>query len=149
VAPGQRLKVPGEPPADLAARSQNAFTETGAQSLNLTVAQQGTNSLRSTLGAELAGELPLGGESKLGLALRLGWLHEFDDTRRPISAAFAGAPGNGFTVYGATPVRDAAVLGFQASTAISDGTSLYLRYDGEVGGGSDNHAINIGLRMSW
>jgi hypothetical protein len=24
-----------------------------------------------------------------------------------------------------------------------------LRYDGGVGGGTDNHAINIGLRMSW
>jgi uncharacterized protein with beta-barrel porin domain len=64
-------------------------------------------------------------------------------------AAFAGAPGNGFTVYGATPARDAAVLGFQASTAVAQAISLYLRYDGEVGGGTDNHALNLGLRMSW
>ena len=85
----------------------------------------------------------------MSLALRLGWLHEFDDTSRPISAAFAGAPGNSFTVYGATPPRDSAVLGFQASTAIADATSVYLRYDGEVGGGTDNHAINLGLRVSW
>ena len=35
--------------------TQNAFTETGAQSLNLTVAQQTTNSLRSVLGAQLGG----------------------------------------------------------------------------------------------
>lgn len=56
------------------------------------------------------GELPLGGGSKLALALRLGRLHEFDDTSRPISAAFAGAPGNGFTVYGATTARSAAAL---------------------------------------
>ena len=52
------------------------------------------------IAAELAGELPLGSASKLALALRLGWLHEYDDTSRPISAAFAGAPSNGFTVYG-------------------------------------------------
>jgi outer membrane autotransporter protein len=129
--------------------TQNAFSESGANSLSLDVAQQGTNSLRSTLGAELAGELPLGGERKLGLALRLGWLHEFDDTRRPISAAFAGAPGNAFTVYGATPARDSAVVGFSASTAIAQATQLYLRYDGEVGGGTDNHAIIAGLRMTW
>jgi outer membrane autotransporter protein len=129
--------------------TQNAFSESGANSLSLDVAQQGTNSLRSTLGAELAGELPLGGERKLGLALRLGWLHEFDDTRRPISAAFAGAPGNAFTVYGATPARDSAVVGFSASTAIAQATSVYLRYDGEVGGGTDNHAIIAGLRMTW
>jgi fibronectin-binding autotransporter adhesin len=129
--------------------TQNAFSEGGANSLSLDVAQQVTNSLRSTLGAELAGELPLGGERKLGLALRLGWLHEFYDTRRPISAAFAGAPGNAFTAYGATPARDSAVLGFQASTTIAQATSVYLRYDGEVGGGTDNHAIIAGLRMTW
>ena len=129
--------------------TQNAFSESGANSLSLNVAQQGTSSLRSTIGAELAGELPLGSQSKLALALRLGWLHEYDDTSRPISAAFAGAPGNSFTVYGATPSRDSAVLGFQASTNVADATSIYLRYDGEVGSGTDNHAINLGLRVSW
>jgi outer membrane autotransporter protein len=51
--------------------TQNASSESGANSPSLNVAQQGTNSLRSTIGAELAGELPLGGESKLALALRL------------------------------------------------------------------------------
>ena len=39
-------------------------------------------------------------------ALRLGWLHEYADTGRPMTAAFAGAPSNAFTVYGATPQRD-------------------------------------------
>ena len=57
----------------------------------------------------------------LDLALRLGWQHEFADTGRPITAAFAGAPANAFTVYGATPQRDCAVIGFSASTAIADG----------------------------
>ena len=79
----------------------------------------------------------------------MGWLQEFDDTSWPISAAFVGAPGNGLTVCGATPARDSAVLGFQASTAIAEATSIYLRYDGEVGGGTDNHAIIAGLRMTW
>ena len=64
-------------------------------------------------------------------------------------AAFAAAPGNGFTVYGATPARDSAVLGFQASTNVADLASVYLRYDGEVGSGTDNHAVSLGLRVSW
>ena len=36
-----------------------------------------------------------------------------------------------------------------ASTAIAQNTSLYLRYDGEIGTGTDNHALSAGLRMSW
>jgi uncharacterized protein with beta-barrel porin domain len=59
------------------------------------------------------------------------------------------APANGFTVYGATPARDSAVIGFQASTAIAEAKTLYLRYDGEVGSGTDNHAVSLGLRVSW
>jgi len=129
--------------------TQNAFSESGAQSLSLNVAQQTTNSQRTTIGADLASSIGLGNERKLDLAVRLGWQHEFADTGRPITAAFAGAPGNAFTVFGATPARDSAVVGLQASTTIAAATQAYLRYDGEVGGGTDNHALNVGLRMSW
>jgi outer membrane autotransporter protein len=129
--------------------TQNAFSESGAQSLSLNVAQQTTNSLRTTIGADLGGSIGLGNERKLDLAIRLGWQHEFADTGRPITAAFAGAPGNSFTVFGATPAHDSAVVGLQATTNIAAATQVYLRYDGGVGGGTDNHALNVGVRFGW
>ena len=52
-------------------------------------------------------------------------------------------------MFGATPARDAAVVGLQAMTNIAAATQVYLRYDGGVGGGTDNHALMGGLRMSW
>jgi uncharacterized protein with beta-barrel porin domain len=76
-------------------------------------------------------------------------MHEFADVARPITAAFAGAPGNSFTVFGATPLRNAAVVGLQATTTIAAATQIYLRYDGEIATGTDNHALNVGVRMSW
>jgi outer membrane autotransporter protein len=129
--------------------TQNGFSESGAQSLSLDVSAQTTRSLRTTFGAELAGAVPLGNERRLDLALRLGWQHEFADTARPITAAFAGAPSASFTVYGATPQRDAAVLSFSARTNIGETTQLYLRYDGQLASGSNNHALNAGVRLSW
>ena len=129
--------------------TQNAFTEAGAQSLNLNVAQQTTNSLRTVLGADLAGGIGLGNERKLDLALRLGWMHEFAYTGRPITAAFSGGPAAAFTVYAAAPQRDSAVIGFSAGTAVTDAAQIYLRYDGAVGGGTDNHMLNLGVRFSW
>jgi outer membrane autotransporter protein len=129
--------------------TQNAFSEWGANALSLNVAQQTTNSLRTTIGADLAGAIGLGDEKKLDVALRLGWQHEFADTGRPITAAFAAAPANAFTVYGATPQRDAAIIGFLASTSIAAATSVYLRYDGAIGNGTDNHTLNVGVRMAW
>ena len=129
--------------------TQANFTETGANSLNLNVAQQTTKSMRGTLGVELAGAVDAGWRDKLAVQFRLGWVHEYADTSRPVTATFAGAPSAAFTVFGAAPQRDSAVIGFAASTAIADSTSLYLRYDGEVGTGTDSHSISAGFRISW
>jgi autotransporter-associated beta strand protein len=129
--------------------TQNAFTETGAQSLNLSIAQQTTNSLRSVLGAQLGGGLDLGWRERLALQLRLGWSHEYASVSRPVAATLTGAPGMPFTTYGIAPQRDAAVLGFSANTAVADATSLYLRYDGTVSAQDNAHAVTAGLRMTW
>ena len=101
------------------------------------------------LGAELAGTIDAGWRDKLALQFRLGWAHEYADTSRPVTASFAGAPGAAFTVFGAAPLRDAATIGLAANTNIAERTSLYFRYDGEVGTGSDSHRFTGGLRMSW
>ena len=129
--------------------TQNGFTESGAQSLALNVFQQTTNSQRTTIGADLAGAIGIGDDRKLNLNLRLGWMHEFADTGRPITAAFAGGLGNAFTVFAAPPGRNSAVLGLSAMANIAAATQVYLRYDGEIATGTDNHAINLGVRFSW
>jgi outer membrane autotransporter protein len=129
--------------------NQAGFSEWGANSLSLNVAQQTTSSVRTTFGAELGSALPLGTDRKLDLALRLGWLHEYADTARPMTASFAGAPSNTFTVYGAAPTRDSAVIGFSAGTQVADNASIFVRYDGELAAGTDNHTLNVGFRLSW
>ena len=104
---------------------------------------------RTTIGADLAGAIGIGEDRKLNLDFRLGWMHEFGDTSRPITGAFAGGLGNAFTVFAAPPGRNSAVLGLSAMANIAAATQLYLRYDGEIATGTDNHAINFGVRFSW
>jgi uncharacterized protein with beta-barrel porin domain len=102
------------------------------------------------LGArDLAGGFDLGGGTPLSLGLRLGWMREYADTGRSMTAAFAVAPGAQFTVFGATPQRDSALLGVSAVAAINERTSAFLNYDGEVCGGTNNHALRVGLRLIW
>jgi hypothetical protein len=36
-----------------------------------------------------------------------------------------------------------------AATTIAQATQIYLRYDGELASGTDNHALNVGVRISW
>ncbi len=129
--------------------TQNAFTETGAQSLNLTVAQQTTTSLRSVLGAQLGGAVDLGWRERLAMQFRLGWAHEYADIGRPVTATLAGAPGMAFTTYGVAPQRDGALVGVSANTSIAEATSLYLRYEGVISGQDSAHALTAGVRMMW
>jgi outer membrane autotransporter protein len=129
--------------------TQMAFSETGAGLIGLNVVQQTTNSLRSTLGADLSGAIDFGWREKLAMRLRLGWQHEYADAARPVTAAFVGAPSIGFTVYGAESSRDSAVLGLAADTAVADGFRAYLRYDGDVSATANNHVLSAGIRMSW
>ncbi len=149
---GWRFDVPLALPASVtpfarlqgSTTTQNGFTESGANSLNLVVQQQTVNSLRSTLGVDLSATL-----SKTTIGVRLGWQHEYADTSRPMTASFSGAPGTPFTVFGATPQRDSAVLGLGATYQVADATEVSLRYDGELGGGTNNNALTLGLRMRW
>ena len=132
-----------------ATATQNAFTETGAGALGLSVAAQTTNSLRTVFGAQLGGAMDLGWRDKLATQFRLGWGHEFADTARPVTAAFIGAPASPFTTFGAVPQRDSVVLGIAANTAIADATSAYLRYEGDVSSQTSSHALTAGIRMVW
>lgn len=140
ISPFARLQV--------GSSNQAGFTEYGGGVFNLAVASQTTTSVRSTLGVDLAGSFAVGG-TLLDLGLRLGWLHEYADTARPMTAAFAAAPASQFTVFGATPQRDSAIVGFSASAAITDQTSLFAAYDGEIGGGTDNHSLRAGFKIRW
>jgi uncharacterized protein with beta-barrel porin domain len=129
--------------------TQAGFTETGADSLNLIIAQQTTNSLRMVLGAQLGAEIDTPWDDDLDLAFSLGWSHEYADLSRPVTAAFAGAPVVGFTTFGAEAPRDGVVLGLGADTEIAEQTTVYLRYDGDLAGASTNHVLNAGVRMTW
>lgn len=129
--------------------TQNGFTETGAQSLNLSVAAQTTNSLRSVIGAQLGASMDMGWRDKLAMRVRLGWSHEYADVSRPVTAALAGAPASPFTTFGISPVRDGVLLGLSASTAVADATSLYLRYEGTLSGPDGSQSLTAGLRMTW
>lgn len=101
------------------------------------------------LGARIGAAIDTGWRDKLALSFRLGWSHDYADLTRRVSAAFVGAPAFGFTTQGATAPRSGVSLGFAASTAIGDASSLHLRYDGDLAGANTNHALTGSLRFVW
>lgn len=81
---------------------QSSFTETGYDVFRLNVMKQDLTSVSTMLGVDIGGSFDIGGANPLDLKLRLGWLHDFGDMERPITASFVGwdmVPGGSFTVY--------------------------------------------------
>ena len=74
--------------------------------------------MRTIFGAQLGASMDVGLRDRIASQLKFGWSHEYADTTRPVTASFVGAPTVPFTVQGASPTRDGAVIGFSASTAI-------------------------------
>lgn len=129
--------------------NQDGFSESGAGSLDLNVAQQTTNSLRTVLGAQLGAAMDTGWQGKVNLLFRAGWSHDYADLTRPVTAAFAGAPAFAFTTQGAVAPRDGVVLDLGADTSVGENTSVYFRYDGNLAGGNTSHALSAGIRFIW
>jgi outer membrane autotransporter protein len=132
-----------------ATSTQAAFTESGADSLNLSVSSRATQTLRTVLGAQLGASMETGWRDKLDVRFSLGWSHEFADRNRPVSAAFAGAPALVFTTYGAPAPSDGVVLSFGAGTSIAEATKIFFRYDGDLAGANTNHTLSAGLKYVW
>jgi fibronectin-binding autotransporter adhesin len=132
---------------------QSSFAENGANSLDLSVSPTAIDALRSRVGVTISQPMMLGG-SQILPELRAAWTHDFLDDRGVIGAAFAGAPGVGFTQIGAATGRDAADLGVGVSfavaqTAVRGQLSAFLQYDATLAAHQTSNAVAGGLKLTW
>jgi len=132
---------------------QDGFSETGANSLDLTVAPDALDALRTRLGATVSQPMVWGGW-QFQPEFRAAWTHDFLDDRGNTLAAFAGAPGVVFQQIGASSGRDAADLGVGVSWAIAQTTvpgqlSAFFQYDASLAAHQTNNAFAGGLKLTW
>ena len=100
----------------LRARHRTRSPSRARSSLNLNVAQQTTNSVRTVLGAEFGSSIPPW-QPSARWASAFAWAGS-TSTPTPAGRSRRRSPARrsaSFTVYGATPTRDAAIVGFSAS----------------------------------
>jgi uncharacterized protein with beta-barrel porin domain len=124
------------------------FTETGADSVNLSVSGNTTNSMRSLLGAQWRKDVDWLGRA-LSLNGQLAWAHQYGTQTQAINARFEGASDSGFTVHGSGPARDMTQVGLGARVELGRQIHAFLRYDGEFGGGGHTHAGSAGVDYRW
>jgi outer membrane autotransporter protein len=116
--------------------------------LGLSYAGQTTTSVRSFLGGETATTLQLDERTTLAPRIRVAWAHEYDRTRQ-VNASFLSLPGAAFTVNGARPARDAAIVVAGVDLAIGRNVALFAEFDGDIAGSGNAYAGSGGIRVSW
>jgi hypothetical protein len=95
----------------------------GAAAFALTYGAQTTTATRTEFGAWFDHRSQLAAGAALILRGRLAWVHDFN-TDRSINAVFQTLPGASFTVSGATPSADAALISAASEIRYANGVSL-------------------------
>jgi len=128
---------------------QNGFTESGADSINLTVPGIDSNSFRSMLGARGVVDLiTLDGEP-LKLELMGAWMHEYLDANTVIRSTFAGVGGTAFDTEGVNFGRDWLVAGAGLNWAPTENTALAANYDALLNDITNFHLFSASFQLKW
>ncbi|KWU52106.1 autotransporter serine protease [Pseudomonas palleroniana] len=123
----------------------DAFHEKGAAAA-LERSRDQRDAVLSTLGVRALKILPLNDRQQLELSGSLGWQHSLSAVQSQEHLAFV-AGGPSFAVGSSPLLRDAALVGVQASLALSPSTRVNLDYTGQLGGSEKTQGV--GLSLSW
>jgi autotransporter-associated beta strand protein len=153
---GYRFGTPGLGVTPYAAVTVQAFrtpnysehATSGSNAFALSYAAQTTTDTRTELGAWFDNAVALDRGNILMLGARAAWAHDFN-TNRGITAVFQTLPGANFTVNGAAPSSDAALLSAKAELAMAGGWSVGAKFDGELGARSQSYAGTGLIRYTW
>jgi len=109
------------------------FTETGADSLDLAVAQQNANSIRTNLGGRIAYTWQAASNVTIIPEVRMFWQHEYLNGPRNISSALDGGAGPSFNYETAAPGRDSVFAGAGVSANFGPNWNAYFYYNANFG----------------
>jgi outer membrane autotransporter protein len=130
--------------------SQDGFTETGSDSLDLSVAAQTYNSFRPIVGLGGAGKFVLDPKLELIPALDLSASREVGTVDPAIHAGFAGLTGVPFTSSGDTAADPTLIgLGLGLKVAFLDQFNIFSKYTGYFGSGQTSTIVNAGADFNF
>ncbi|QOZ68414.1 autotransporter-associated beta strand repeat-containing protein [Bradyrhizobium arachidis] len=119
----------------------------GSNQFALSYTAQDTTNVRTELGARTDQRF-LVSDGVLTLRGRLAWAHD-TNTNRLVSAAFQTLPGAAFTVNGAQPAADSALVGGRAEMKWKSGLSLAGTVEGEFSQSTQTYTGKGTVRYEW
>jgi outer membrane autotransporter protein len=131
--------------------STPAYSETaaaGGSTFALNYADRSSATTRTELGGWADKRLLLANGNALLLRGRLAWAHDFNNGGS-VNAAFQTLPGASFTVGGAAPSADSALVSFAAEYILTGGWHVGGRFDGEFSSNKTSYAGTATARKVW
>jgi outer membrane autotransporter protein len=127
-----------------------SFTESGAESLDLSLGQQNANSLRSTLGGRVAYTWNLNQKIALIPEVRMFWQHEFLNNARNINASLDGGNGASFDYETTDPYRNSVFAGAGVTAQFGKNLTGSVFYNINFGSQTyQNNMVSAGLNFSF
>lgn len=128
---------------------QNNFTETGAGFLNLTIANQQTDSLRHTAGFRVTRSFYAEDGCEYAPQVHARWMREYLGNNTNVAATFAGTNAV-FTTQGINLPKDLVVIGIGGTAlSLNRDTSLYLGFDVLYGSTQIEYSGNAAFQYEW
>jgi outer membrane autotransporter protein len=131
------------------------FTESGAESLDLTLKQQNVSSLRTTLGGRIAypWEAPIKLFNQALLIapeVRMFWVHEFMDDARAMQASLNGCEVESFEYMTNAPIRNSVFAGVGFSAQIGKNWNCSAFYNAAFNSNNlTSNIVSVGLGFSF
>jgi outer membrane autotransporter protein len=128
---------------------QPGYSETGCcGGLGLAYAGRTASDIRSEIGARLEHVIAVRPDAALSLRARLAWTHDWVSDPR-LGATFETLPGVGFSVEGAKPVKNAALVSGAAELRFAHGATIGAKVDAQLASGGSVYAGIFFVRLSW
>jgi uncharacterized protein with beta-barrel porin domain len=119
----------------------------GVNTFALTYGEKDVTASRTELG--LRGDTSFTAvDAVVTLRGRAAWAHNFN-TDRSISALFQTIPAAGFTVFGASPAQNSALVSAGAEAKWLNGISVAATFEGEFSSRTDSYAGKAVVRYQW
>ena len=127
-----------------------SFTESGAESLDLSLGQQNANSLRSTLGGRIAYTWNVNQKIAVIPEVRMFWQHEFLNNPRNINASLDGGNGAAFDFETTDPYRNSVFAGAGITAQFGKNLSGSVFYNINFGSQTyQSNMVSAGLSLAF
>ena len=128
--------------------SYSEIAASGSPTFALAYDARTTTAIRTELGSWVDKTYALDRNNALSLFGRVAWAHDWYSDPS-VTAAFESLPGSSFTVIGAAPVHDSALLSAGTQLSMRNGWSVMAKLDSEFAPRSQTYIGTARLRYTW